>query len=99
MNTYGQAITQMGDIVFAGGDFKYMESAGGERVDQSYLADYNVDSGEPVRSFSASGSPSWILVATCGLVATTTVRWTLTVSSIRLVSLPSSHCDCPVGSA
>ena len=88
MNTYGQAITQVSDIVFAGGDFKYMESAGGERVDQPYLADYNVDSGEPVRSFSASGSPSWILVATCGLVATTTVRWTLMVSSIRLVSLP-----------
>ena len=58
MNTYGQAITQVSDIVFAGGDFKYMESAGGERVDQPYLADYNVDSGEPVRSFSASGSPS-----------------------------------------
>ena len=28
-----------------------MESAGGERVDQSYLAGYNVDSGELVRSF------------------------------------------------
>ena len=51
MNTYVQAITQVGDTVFTGGDFKYVESAGGERVDQSYLAGYNVDSGELVRSF------------------------------------------------
>ena len=51
MNTYVQAITQVGDTVFTGGDFKYVESAGGERVNQSYLAGYNVDSGELVRSF------------------------------------------------
>ena len=51
MNTYVQTITQVGDTVFTGGDFKYVESAGGERIDQSYLAGYNVDSGEPVRSF------------------------------------------------
>ena len=35
MNTYVQAITQVGDTVFTGGDFKYVESAGGERVNQS----------------------------------------------------------------
>lgn len=51
MNTYVQAITQVGDTVFTGGDFKYVESAGGERVNQSFLAGYNVDSGELVRSF------------------------------------------------
>ena len=38
MNTYVQAITQVGDTVFTGGDFKYVESAGGERVNQSFLA-------------------------------------------------------------
>lgn len=51
MHTYVQAITQVGDTVFTGGDFKYVESAGGERVNQSFLAGYNVDSGELVRSF------------------------------------------------
>ena len=52
MNTYVQAITQVGDTVFTGGDFAYVESANGERVNQQYLAGYNVDSGELVRSFA-----------------------------------------------
>lgn len=51
MNTYVQAITQVGNTVFTGGDFAYVESAEGERVNQQYLAGYNVDSGELVRSF------------------------------------------------
>lgn len=52
MNTYVQAITQVGDTVFTGGDFAYVESADGERVNQQYLAGFNVDTGDLVRSFA-----------------------------------------------
>lgn len=51
LNTRVQAITQVGDTVFTGGDFKNVVSAQGETVDQSFLAGYNVHSAELVRSF------------------------------------------------
>ena len=51
MNTYVQAITQVGDTVFTGGDFAYLESAAGAHVDQSYLAGFNVNTGELVQTF------------------------------------------------
>ena len=51
MNTYVQAITQVGDTVFTGGDFAYLESAQGEKVTQANIAGFNVDSGDLVRSF------------------------------------------------
>ena len=51
MNTYVQAITQVGDTVFTGGDFAYLESAAGAHVDQSYLAGFNVNTGELVQPF------------------------------------------------
>ena len=51
MNTRVQAITQVGNTVFTGGDFKNLVSASGEIVEQSYLAGYDVNSSELVRSF------------------------------------------------
>ena len=51
MNTYVQAITQVGDTVFTGGDFAYLESAAGAHVEQSYLAGFNVNTGELVQTF------------------------------------------------
>ena len=51
MNTDVQAITQVGDTVFTGGDFAYLESAAGAHVDQSYLAGFNVNTGELVQTF------------------------------------------------
>jgi len=51
MNTYVQAITQVGDTVFTGGDFKYVESAGGGGGGQAAPGGVHVDSGELVRSF------------------------------------------------
>lgn len=51
-NTYVQSITQVGDTVFTGGDFAFVENAQiGERVNQKFLAGYNVHTGELVRSF------------------------------------------------
>ncbi|MFW0110113.1 fibrinogen-like YCDxxxxGGGW domain-containing protein [Rothia sp. P13129] len=52
MNTYVQAITQVGDTVFTGGDFKNVVSARGETVNQSFIAGYNVKTAELVRSFT-----------------------------------------------
>ncbi len=52
MNTYVQAITQVGDTVFVGGDYKNVVSASGEVVDQPFLSGYNVDTGELVRTFT-----------------------------------------------
>ena len=51
MNTQVEAITEVGGAVFTGGDFAYVESAGGERVDQAFLAGYDVQTGELRRSF------------------------------------------------
>ncbi|GAA1746365.1 hypothetical protein GCM10009794_09530 [Rothia terrae] len=51
MNTYIQAFTQVGNTVFTGGDFKNLNSKSGETVEQSYLAGYDVNTSELVRSF------------------------------------------------
>lgn len=51
MNTYIQAITEVDGIVFTGGDFKYLENNAGARVDQSYLAGFDVNSAELVEGF------------------------------------------------
>ncbi len=51
MNTQVQAITQVGDTVFTGGDFKNLVSRSGETVDQRFLAGFNVKDGQLVRSF------------------------------------------------
>lgn len=51
MNTSVQAITQVGNTVFTGGDFKNVVSASGETVDQAFLAGYDVNTSELVRSF------------------------------------------------
>lgn len=51
-NTYVQAINQVGNTVFTGGDFAWVENAQtGEKVQQKFLAAYDVTSGELVRSF------------------------------------------------
>ncbi len=52
MNTRVQAITQVGDTVFTGGDFKNLVSRTGETVNQAFLAGYNVKSADLVRSFT-----------------------------------------------
>lgn len=51
MNTYVQAITQVGNTVFVGGDYKNVVSVSGETVNQAFLTGYNVDTGELVRTF------------------------------------------------
>ncbi|MDO4898063.1 MAG: fibrinogen-like YCDxxxxGGGW domain-containing protein [Rothia sp. (in: high G+C Gram-positive bacteria)] len=51
LNTRVQAITQVGNTVFTGGDFKNVVSANGETVDQAFIAGYDVNSAELVRSF------------------------------------------------
>lgn len=51
MNTYVQAFGQVGDTVFIGGDFKNLESKNRETVDQSFIAGFDVNSTELVRSF------------------------------------------------
>ncbi|MBM7051380.1 fibrinogen-like YCDxxxxGGGW domain-containing protein [Rothia sp. ZJ1223] len=51
MNSYVQAITQVGNTVFIGGDFKHLESKNGETVNQSYIAGFDVNSTELVRTF------------------------------------------------
>ncbi|MGV3017415.1 fibrinogen-like YCDxxxxGGGW domain-containing protein [Rothia sp. 88186D007BW] len=53
LNTYVQAITQVGDTVFTGGDFAWVENAAtGEKVQQKFLAGYDVHTGELVRTFT-----------------------------------------------
>lgn len=52
MNTRVQAINQLGDTVFTGGDFEYVEHVSGEKVYQKFIAGYNVNTGELVRSFT-----------------------------------------------
>lgn len=54
MNTQVEAITEVGGAVFTGGDFAYVESASGEKVDQAFLAAYEVGTGELRRSFRPS---------------------------------------------
>lgn len=51
MNSYVQAITQVGNTVFVGGDYAYVQSASGEHVQQPYLTGYDVNTGELVRTF------------------------------------------------
>ena len=51
MNTQVEAITEAGGAVFTGGDFAYVESASGEKVEQAFLAGYEVGTGELRRSF------------------------------------------------
>ncbi|MFI7579587.1 fibrinogen-like YCDxxxxGGGW domain-containing protein [Kocuria kalidii] len=48
MNTEVQALEQIGSTVFTGGNFKAMQrtEAGGGRVEQSYLAAFDVENGE-----------------------------------------------------
>ena len=54
MNTQVEAITEVGGAVFTGGDFAYVESASGEKVDQAFLAAYEVGTGELRRSLRPS---------------------------------------------
>jgi len=54
MNTQVEAITEVGGAVFTGCDFAYVESASGEKVDQAFLAAYEVGTGELRRSFRPS---------------------------------------------
>lgn len=51
MNAPVQGITQVGNTVFTGGDFMNLVSASGETVDQSFLAGFDVNTGELVRTF------------------------------------------------
>ncbi|MFJ3031531.1 fibrinogen-like YCDxxxxGGGW domain-containing protein [Rothia terrae] len=51
MNTPVQAIAEVNNTVFTGGDFKNISSASGETVDQSFLAGYDVNTGDLVRTF------------------------------------------------
>lgn len=47
-----QAFTQSGNTMFVGGNFARVESTSGEIVDQSFLAGFDVTTGELVRSFA-----------------------------------------------
>ncbi|MDO5750323.1 MAG: fibrinogen-like YCDxxxxGGGW domain-containing protein [Rothia sp. (in: high G+C Gram-positive bacteria)] len=53
-HTRVQAFAQIGDTVFLGGDFKYLENSANteEHIDMPYIGALNVDSQEPVRSFN-----------------------------------------------
>ena len=59
-HTRVQAITQVGNTVFTGGDFEYIETPNpveGElpqKIDQKYLVGYDVNTTQPVRSFIIS---------------------------------------------
>lgn len=52
LNTQVQAIDQVGQTVFTAGDFKNVVSADGEIVQQAFIAGFDVNSGELVRSFT-----------------------------------------------
>lgn len=52
LNTRVQAIAQVGDTVFTGGDFKSVVSADGETVNQAFIAGYDVNTAELVRTFT-----------------------------------------------
>lgn len=55
LNTRVQAITQASDTVFIGGDFAYLEDARkGRKVNQQYLAGFDVTSGELKEGFRPS---------------------------------------------
>ncbi len=55
MNTFVQAITQSGNYVYTAGDFKYIENPGtGEKIEQSFIAAYDVNTGQPLASFTPS---------------------------------------------
>lgn len=53
MRTEAQAFAQIGDYMYVGGNFQYVQrnSAGADRVEQSYLAAFNVVTGEWLPSF------------------------------------------------
>lgn len=51
LNTRVQAIAQVGNTVFTGGDFKNVVSANGETVNQAFIAGYDVNTAELVRTF------------------------------------------------
>lgn len=51
--TQVQSFAQVGNTVFTGGNFGYVtKNATGERVNQAYIAGYDVNTGELVRSFA-----------------------------------------------
>lgn len=54
LRTEAQSFAQVGNTVFVGGNFRYVQktSAGGSRVEQSYVAGFNVDTGEFVPGFN-----------------------------------------------
>lgn len=54
LRTEAQSFAQVGNTVFVGGNFKYVQktSAGGSQVQQSYVAGFNVDTGEFVPGFN-----------------------------------------------
>ncbi|MFW0110898.1 fibrinogen-like YCDxxxxGGGW domain-containing protein [Rothia sp. CCM 9416] len=52
LNTRVQAIAQVGNTVFTGGDFKNVVSANGETVNQAFIAGYDVNTAELVRTFT-----------------------------------------------
>ncbi|WP_237224141.1 fibrinogen-like YCDxxxxGGGW domain-containing protein [Rothia nasisuis] len=53
LNTRVQAIDQLGDTVYTGGDFAFVENAAtGEKVQQKFIAGYDVNTGELVRTFT-----------------------------------------------
>ncbi|MFC6353319.1 fibrinogen-like YCDxxxxGGGW domain-containing protein [Rothia nasimurium] len=53
LNTRVQAINQLGSTVYTGGDFAFVENATtGEKVQQKFIAGYDVISGELVRTFT-----------------------------------------------
>ncbi|MDY6050940.1 MAG: fibrinogen-like YCDxxxxGGGW domain-containing protein, partial [Rothia sp. (in: high G+C Gram-positive bacteria)] len=53
LNTRVQAINQLGETVYTGGDFAFVENAvTGEKVQQKFIAGYNVNTGELVRTFT-----------------------------------------------
>lgn len=53
LRTEAQSFAQVGNTVFVGGNFQYVQktSTGGNRVQQSYVAGFNVDTGEFVPGF------------------------------------------------
>ncbi|MEX3611251.1 fibrinogen-like YCDxxxxGGGW domain-containing protein [Rothia sp. LK2588] len=52
MNSYGQAFGEVNGTVFVGGDYKFVQSAAGEQVQQPFLTGYDVNTGELVRTFT-----------------------------------------------
>lgn len=53
LNTEVQAFTQIGNVVYVAGNFRYVQqdNAGTGRVEQPYLAGFNVDTGQWISTF------------------------------------------------